>query len=87
MVYYSMSGEVVVVKMDKQGRILIPADIRRMIGTNLFHLEYVNGELRLKPIKPIKLTSLFDKIEASINDFTDTHKLRKSVYAPIVEHR
>lgn len=65
-----------IVRMDSQGRILIPAKIRRKIKSKTFILELRNGEILLKPINDIKLTSLFDKIEINVNDFTDTHKLR-----------
>ena len=44
-----------IVKMDRQGRILIPADIRA------------------------KLSEFFDSIEVDVDDFTDTHKLRKAL--------
>jgi len=58
------------VKMDKQGRMPIPAAVRRR-EARLFVLEgSEGGELRLKPIKEIRSTDLFDPIE--------THKLRKA---------
>ena len=65
--------------MDRQGRILIPAYIRRRIKSNIFLIEDVDGEIRLKPIKPIGLTTLFDKVIVDVDDFTDTHKLRESL--------
>jgi AbrB family looped-hinge helix DNA binding protein len=69
-----------VVKMDKQGRILIPAAVRRRIGARLFVLEEgEGGELRLKPIREIRLTELFDSIEVDVEDFTDTHELRRAL--------
>jgi len=68
------------VKMDKQGRILIPAAVRRRIGARLFVLEEgEGGELRLKPIREILLTELFDSIEVDVEDFTDTHELRRAL--------
>lgn len=67
-------------KMDKQGRILIPAAVRRRIGARLFVLEEgEGGELRLKPIREIRLTELFDSIEVDVEDFTDTHELRRAL--------
>jgi len=69
----------VVVRMDRQGRVLIPAGIRKKLGSNLFLLKIVEGELRLKPIKTVKLTELFDSIEVDVNDFTDTHELRRAL--------
>ncbi len=67
-----------IVKMDRYGRILIPASIRRKIGSDLFIIEVVNNEIRLKPIKPTRLISYFDSIVVDIEDFTDTHKLRNT---------
>mgnify|MGYP003882298853 CR=1 FL=1 len=69
----------VVVKMDRQGRILIPASVRKKLRARLFALEVVEGELRLKPIESIRLTDLFDSIEVDVGDFADTHELRRAL--------
>ena len=69
----------VVVRMDRQGRIVIPAGIRRRLGTRLFVLEVVEGELRLRPIRQVRLTDLCDSIEVDVGDFTDTHELRRAL--------
>lgn len=66
--------------MDKQGRILIPAGVRKKLGTNLFSLELVENELRLKPIKALRLSDLFDSIEVDVEDFSDTHELRRALH-------
>jgi AbrB family looped-hinge helix DNA binding protein len=53
-----------VVKMDKQGRILIPAAVRRRIGARLFVLEEgEGGELRLKPYQgnPVNRSFRFNR--------------------------
>ena len=68
-----------IVRMDKQGRILIPANIRRNIKSNIFIVEVVEEEIHLKPIETTNLTSFIDKIEVDVDDFTDTHKLRKAL--------
>ena len=68
-----------VVKMDKHGRILIPASIRKKINSDLFIIEIADNEIKLKPVKPNRLTSYFDRIVIDIEDFTDTHKLRKAL--------
>ena len=68
-----------VVKMDKHGRILIPANIRKKINSDLFIIEITDNEIKLKPVKPNRLTSYFDRIVVDIEDFTDTHKLRKAL--------
>ena len=69
----------VVVRMDKQGRIVIPKEVRRNIKSNIFLLEVVGDEIRLKSIETISLTSLIDKIDVDVDDFTDTHKLRRAL--------
>jgi hypothetical protein len=43
-------------------------------------VEATDGEIRLVPIETIKLTELFDSIEVDVDDFTDTHKLKASLY-------
>jgi|GEM_PF-849417 len=68
-----------VVKLDRQGRIIIPASIRKLMKSNIFILKVVDGEIRLKPIKTLSLTSLVDSIEIDVKDFTDTHELRKAL--------
>ncbi|RLE93365.1 MAG: AbrB family transcriptional regulator [Thermoprotei archaeon] len=65
--------------MDRQGRILIPSSIRQKLDTSIFLLEYSENEIRLKPIKTISLKEFFDSIEVEVDDFTDTHALRKSL--------
>ncbi len=69
----------ILVKMDRQGRILIPSSIRQKLDTSIFLLEYSENEIRLKPIKTISLKEFFDSIEVEVDDFTDTHALRKSL--------
>jgi len=70
----------VMVKMDGQGRVLIPARIRRRLGTRLFVVEVKDDRIVLKPLKTIRLTELFDSIPLdSVEDFTDTHGLRRAL--------
>ncbi len=72
---------IMVVKMDRQGRIVIPAKVRRKLGSRILTLEIVGDEIRLKPIKPVKLSELFDSIEiGDVEDFTDTHELRRALH-------
>jgi len=68
-----------VIRMDRRGRIIIPVSIRRIIKSNLFILKVVNGEIHLKPIKTLSLTSLVDSIEIDVKDFADTHELRRLI--------
>ncbi|NAZ25844.1 MAG: hypothetical protein GU357_08820 [Thermofilum sp.] len=69
-----------IVKMDKQGRIVIPSKIRKKIKSKVFVIEATENEIKLQPLETIKLTDLFDSIEVDVDDFTDTHKLRKALY-------
>lgn len=68
-----------IVKMDKLGRITIPASIRRKLDTNLFILELEGDNIILKPIQQTSLTSLFDTIKVEVEDFTGAHELRKAL--------
>ena len=68
-----------VVRIDKQGRIVIPASIRKKLKSDIFLIKVVDDEIRLKPIEATRLTSFIDKIEVDVDDFTDTHKLREAL--------
>jgi len=69
-----------IVKMDKRGRIVVPAGIRDKFNSRVSFMEATGNEIRLIPIETIKLTELFDSIEVDVDDFTDTHKLKESLY-------
>jgi len=67
-------------RMDKQGRILIPAGIRRKLKTRLFIVEAEEDRIVLRPVEPVSLTSLFDSIVVDdVEDFTDAHELRRAL--------
>ncbi len=68
-----------IIRMDKQGRILVPASIRRNIKSNIFIVEVVDDEIHLKPIETTNLTGFIDKVEVDVDDFTDPHELRKAL--------
>ncbi|MHC1629244.1 MAG: hypothetical protein ACXQTI_10535 [Candidatus Nezhaarchaeales archaeon] len=46
--------EPTIVKIDKQGRILIPAKIRAKLQSTIFILEVADNELRLRPLRRAK---------------------------------
>ena len=69
-----------IVKMDKQGRIVIPSKIRKKFKSRVFVIEASENEIKLRPLEAIKLTDLVDSIEVDVDDFRDTHKLRKAFY-------
>ncbi len=67
-------------RMDRQGRILIPASIRKKLKTRLFIVEAEEDKIVLRPVEPVSLTSLFDSIPVDdVEDFTDTHELRRAL--------
>lgn len=69
-----------IVRMDRQGRILIPAKIRKRLRSRLFLIEIEDGKIVLKPLESIRLTDLFDSIVVDdVKDFADTHELRKAL--------
>ncbi len=69
--------------MDRHGRILIPAAIRKRLKTRLFIVEAEEDKIVLKPVEPLSLTSLFDSIPVDdVEDFTDTHELRRALARP-----
>lgn len=45
----------------------------------MLSLELVGDELRMKPIRDIKLSDLFDSIGIDVKDFSDTHELRRAL--------
>ena len=69
----------VMVRMDRQGRIVIPAEIRRKVKARVFLVELSGGNIVLKPVEPARLTDLFDSISVDVEDFADTHALRKAL--------
>ncbi len=62
--------------MDSQGRIVVPAHVRKKLGARLFVLEVEGDVIKLVPLREVKLTDLFDSIGVEVRDFTDTHELR-----------
>ncbi len=72
-------GAAVVVRMDGQGRVLIPARVRRRLRSRLFVLEELgDGAIILRPIEFVRPSELFDSIEVDVGDFSDTHELRRA---------
>ncbi len=69
-----------IVRMDRQGRVLIPAKVRRRVGSRLFVLEETGGVIVLRPIKAVRPSDLFDAIEIDVDRFTDSHELRRAIH-------
>lgn len=70
------------IKIDKAGRIVIPAEWRRNWGKKVLMVRMSDDEVLIKPLrKSGKLTDLVDSIEIEeVSDFGDTHKLREVLY-------
>ena len=70
--------EVVVKKIDAQGRISIPVEWRKKWRSDKVVLKLTEKSIELTPIQPISPSKLFDSIEiADEVDFTDPHSLKK----------
>jgi len=70
------------IKIDKAGRIVIPAEWRRNWGKKVLMVRMSDDEVLIKPLrKRGKLTGLVDSMEIEeVSDFGDTHKLREVLY-------
>jgi bifunctional DNA-binding transcriptional regulator/antitoxin component of YhaV-PrlF toxin-antitoxin module len=72
--------EVVVKKVDSQGRVSIPVEWRKKWRSNKVVLKLTDKNIELTPIDPISPSTLFDSIEVSDDvDFTDPHSLKKAL--------
>ncbi len=72
--------EVVVKKLDPQGRISIPAEWRKKWRSDKVVMKLREKSIELTPIEPISPTTLFDSIEIPDEvDFTDPHSLKKAL--------
>ncbi|MBW1735855.1 MAG: AbrB/MazE/SpoVT family DNA-binding domain-containing protein [Deltaproteobacteria bacterium] len=71
--------EIVVKRVDPQGRISIPIEWRRDWKSDKVVLKRRGDSIEVTPLEPISPTSLFDSIEIGDEvDFTDPHSLRKA---------
>ncbi len=69
----------VLARMNRQGRIVIPAEIRRRVRARVFLVELSGGNIVLRPVEPARLSEFFDSIQVDTGDFTDTHELRRAL--------
>lgn len=73
-------AEVVVKRIDPQGRISIPIEWRSGWKSSKVVLIRRGNRIEVTPIEPILPSSLFDSIKISENvDFADPHSLKKSL--------
>lgn len=78
-----MVEEVVLKKLDAQGRVAIPAAWRRGWKSGKVILIRRGGKIELSPVEPVAPvapSSLFDSIEIVDDvDFTDSHSLKRAL--------
>ena len=60
-----------VVEYDKQGRMVIPKEIREKLKTNRFLVEFFEGEIRLVPIPPVDSLRGKYRLEKSIEEIEE----------------
>ncbi len=70
------------VKIDKAGRVVIPAEWRKDWGKKALMVRLSDDEVLIKSLrKRGKLTDLVDSMEIEgVSDFGDTHELRMVLY-------
>lgn len=62
-----------IIKIDKAGRIVIPAKVRRRFKTDKFELKAGEGKVELIPVKPVE--SLFGSVpELDLSKIKKEHK-------------
>jgi len=77
---FKMVEEVVLKKVDAQGRVTIPAAWRRGWRSGKVILVKRGGKIELSPVEPLAPSSLFDSIEIVDDvDFTDSHSLKRAL--------
>jgi len=73
-------AEVIVKKLDPQGRISIPIEWRSGWKSSRVVLIRRGNKIEVTPIEPIPPSDLFDSIRISENvDFLDPHSLKKAL--------
>jgi len=72
--------EVVVKKIDSQGRVSIPVEWRKKWRSDKVVMKLTEKSIELTPIEPIMPSKLFDSIEiADEVDFTDPHAIKRAL--------
>lgn len=73
-------GESVVKTIDSQGRLIIPAEMRKTWKSNKVMVIKDNDEIRIVPLEMLQPTELFDSIKIDDDlDLTDSHTLMKAL--------
>ena len=73
-------AEIIIKKLDAQGRVAIPAAWRRGWKSGKVILIRRGRKIELSPVEPMAPSSLFDSIEIADDvDFTDSHSLKRAL--------
>lgn len=74
--------EAITKTIDDMGRVVIPAEWRKKWGKKVIIVQLSEDEVLIRPLrKRGKLTDLVDAIEVEkVEDFTDSHALRKALH-------
>lgn len=73
--------DIVIKRIDKLGRIVIPAAWRKHLGDIVLLVREDDRTLKIVSLKDFRLTDLFDSIEISVatDDWVDVKKLKKGI--------
>jgi len=73
-------GESVVKTIDSQGRLIIPAEMRRTWKSDKVMVIQDKNEIRIVPLETLQPSELFDSIKVEDDlDLTDSHALMKAL--------
>ena len=73
-------ADVIIKRIDAQGRISLPVDWRRNWKSNKVVLTRRGSSIQVSPIEPLNPSELFDSIEVPAEvDISDSHALRKGL--------
>ena len=73
-------GESVVKTIDSQGRLIIPAEMRKTWKSDKVMITQHNNEIRIVPLETLQPSELFDSITVDDDlDLTDSHALMKAL--------
>jgi bifunctional DNA-binding transcriptional regulator/antitoxin component of YhaV-PrlF toxin-antitoxin module len=80
MVEECVMDESVVKTIDSQGRLIIPAEMRKAWKSDKVMVIKDNNEIRIVPLETLQPSELFDSIEIDDDlDLTDSHTIMKAL--------
>jgi len=80
MVDMTPMDEAVIKSIDAQGRLIIPAEMRRGWKSDKVMLTKENGAIRITPLEPKPPSSFFDSIPIDEHiDLSDSHAVMKAL--------